>query len=289
MTVTRCLFKNRLARSGFGNFLLLLFLCLVAALMLLPFVYTVSASLKPVNELWLFPPRFFVKHPTWRNFGDLVYLMSDSWVPFSRYIFNTVFITVVGTVGHIVIASMCAYPISKYRFPGSVGFFRLVQTALMFSSSVTSIPSFIIVSRLGLLNTYWAVIIPAFGMPLGLFIMKQFMDQTVQMAILESAEIDGAGELQKFVHLVMPMVKPAWLTLMIFTVQSLWALGNTPYIYNEQLKTLPFAMSQIQTAGIARAGVGAAASVLIMLVPLTVFIVSQSSIMETMSTSGMKD
>ena len=126
-------------------------------------------------------------------------------------------------------------------------------------------------------------------MPLGLFIMKQFMDQTVQMAILESAEIDGAGELQKFVHLVMPMVKPAWLTLMIFTVQSLWALGNTPYIYNEQLKTLPFAMSQIQTAGIARAGVGAAASVLIMLVPLTVFIVSQSSIMETMSTSGMKD
>ena len=260
-----------------------------AALMLLPFVYTVSPSLKPVNELWLFPPRFFVKHPTWRNFGDLVYLMSDSWVPFSRYIFNTVFITVVGTVGHIVIASMCAYPISKYRFPGSVGFFRLVQTALMFSSSVTSIPSFIIVSRLGLLNTYWAVIIPAFGMPLGLFIMKQFMDQTVQMAILESAEIDGAGELQKFVHLVMPMVKPAWLTLMIFTVQSLWALGNTPYIYNEQLKTLPFAMSQIQTAGIARAGVGAAASVLIMLVPLTVFIVSQSSIMETMSTSGMKD
>ena len=289
MTVTRCLFKNRLARSGFGNFLLLLFLCLVAALMLLPFVYTVSTSLKPVNELWLFPPHFFVKHPTWRNFGDLVYLMSDSWVPFSRYIFNTVFITVVGTVGHIVIASMCAYPISKYRFPGSVGFFRLVQTALMFSSSVTSIPSFIIVSRLGLLNTYWAVIIPAFGMPLGLFIMKQFMDQTVQMAILESAEIDGAGELQKFVHLVMPMVKPAWLTLMIFTVQSLWALGNTPYIYNEQLKTLPFAMSQIQTAGIARAGVGAAASVLIMLVPLTVFIVSQSSIMETMSTSGMKD
>lgn len=289
MTVTRCLFKNRLGRSGFGNFLLLLFLCLVAALMLLPFVYTVSTSLKPVNELWLFPPRFFVKHPTWRNFGDLVYLMSDSWVPFSRYIFNTVFITVVGTVGHIVIASMCAYPISKYRFPGSVGFFRLVQTALMFSSSVTSIPSFIIVSRLGLLNTYWAVIIPAFGMPLGLFIMKQFMDQTVQMAILESAEIDGAGELQKFVHLVMPMVKPAWLTLMIFTVQSLWALGNTPYIYNEQLKTLPFAMSQIQTAGIARAGVGAAASVLIMLVPLTVFIVSQSSIMETMSTSGMKD
>ncbi len=289
MTVSRLIFKNRLARSGWGNAFLLLFLCLIAALMLLPFVYTISTALKPVNELWLFPPRFFVKHPTWENFGDLFYLMADSWVPFSRYIFNTVFITVVGTVGHIVFASLCAYPISKYRFPGSVAFFNIVQTALMFSSTVTAIPSFIIVSRLGLLNSYLAVVIPAFGMPLGLFTMKQFMDQTVQMPVLESAEIDGANEFQKFFYLVMPMVKPAWLTLMIFTVQSLWGLGNSPYIYNEQLKTLPFAMSQIQTAGIARAGVGAAASVLIMLVPLLVFIVSQSSIIETMSTSGMKD
>lgn len=126
-------------------------------------------------------------------------------------------------------------------------------------------------------------------MPLGLFIMKQFMDQTVPMEVLESGEMDGANEFQKFFRLVMPMARPAWLTLMIFLVQSLWTIGNTPYVYSEQLKTLPFALSQVATAGIARAGAGAAATVFIFSIPLLIFILSQSSIIETMSTSGMKD
>ena len=278
MSIRNHIFKYRLARSVWGNVLLVLFLLVIAAVMILPFVYVISTALKPSNELWLFPPRFIVRHPTMKNFTDLFSLMDDSWVPFSRYIFNTVFVTAVGTVGHILIASLCAYPISKYRFPGSEGFFNLVTATLMF-----------IVSKLGILNSYLAVILPAFGLPLGLFVMKQFMDQTVNPAVLESAEMDGANELQKFLWLVMPMVKPAWLTLMIFSVQSLWALGNSPYIYSEQLKTLNFALSQIQTAGVARAGVGAAAAVLIMSVPLAIFILSQSSIIETMSTSGMKD
>lgn len=289
MSIRNHIFKYRLVRSVWGNVLLVLFLLVIAAVMILPFVYVISTALKPSNELWLFPPRFIVRHPTMKNFTDLFSLMDDSWVPFSRYIFNTVFVTAVGTVGHILIASLCAYPISKYRFPGSEGFFNLVTATLMFSGAVTAIPSFIIVSKLGILNSYLAVILPAFGLPLGLFVMKQFMDQTVNPAVLESAEMDGANELQKFLWLVMPMVKPAWLTLMIFSVQSLWALGNSPYIYSEQLKTLNFALSQIQTAGVARAGVGAAAAVLIMSVPLAIFILSQSSIIETMSTSGMKD
>ena len=289
VSVFGLIFKNRLARSTWGNVLLVAFLVLIAGMMFLPFIYTISTAFKPSNELWLFPPRFFVRHPTLKNFRDLFGLMADSWIPFSRYIFNTILITVSGTVGHIIIASMCAYPISKYTFPGSAGFFSLVRTTLMFSAAVTSIPSFIIVSRLHFLDTYFAIIIPALGMPLGLFIMKQFMDQTVNMSVLESAEMDGAGEWKKLFKIVMPMVKPAWLTLGIFCFQSLWNLGSTSYIYTEQLKTLPFALSQLQTAGIARAGVGAAASVLIMSVSLIIFIFSQSSIIETMSTSGMKD
>lgn len=289
MKVFKYVFKNRLARSLWGNLLLLLFLVLIAMVMMLPFVYTISTALKPSNELWLFPPRFFVRHPTLKNLSDLFNLMSDSWVPLSRYLFNTVLITVAGTVGHILLASLCAYPLSKYKFPGSTGFFNLVQTTLMYSTAVTAIPSFIVISRLHLLNTYWALILPALSLPLGLFVMKQFMDQTVPMDVLESGEMDGANELQKFFKLVMPMVKPAWLTLMIFLVQSLWSISSTPYIYSEQLKTLPFALSQVATAGVARAGAGAAASVLIMAVPLFIFILSQSSIIETMSTSGMKD
>lgn len=289
MSISHTLFKKKVARSVGGDIVLVLFLALMGLLMILPFVYTISTSLKPANELWLFPPRFFVIKPTMKNFGDLFSLMSDSWIPFSRYIFNTVFITAAGTLLHIVLVSMCAYPLSRYRFPGSRFIFSVIQTTLMFSSAVTAIPSFIIMSRLHLIDTYTAVILPAVGAPLGLFIMKQFMDQTVNLSVLESADIDGAGEGTKFFKLVMPMAKPAWITLMIFTVQSLWGLGSSSYIFSEQLKTLSYALSQVQAAGIARAGVGGAITVLMMLVPLTVFVVSQSNIIETMSTSGMKD
>ena len=289
ISISHTLFKKKVARSVGGDIVLVLFLALMGLLMILPFVYTISTSLKPANELWLFPPRFFVIKPTMKNFGDLFSLMSDSWIPFSRYIFNTVFTTVAGTLLHIVLASICAYPLSRYRFPGSRFIFSVIQTTLMFSSAVTAIPSFIIMSRLHLIDTYTAVILPAVGAPLGLFIMKQFMDQTVNLSVLESADIDGAGEGTKFFKLVMPMAKPAWITLMIFTVQSLWGLGSSSYIFSEQLKTLSYALSQVQAAGIARAGVGGAITVLMMLVPLTVFVVSQSNIIETMSTSGMKD
>lgn len=289
MSILRVIFKKKVSRSIGGDIVLVVFLSLIGILMILPFVYTISTSLKPANELWLFPPRFFVIKPTLKNFSDLFSLMSDSWIPFSRYIFNTVFITAEGTLLHIVLASMCAYPLSRYKFPGSGFIFTVIQTTLMFSSAVTAIPSFIIMSKLHLIDTYTAVIFPAVGAPLGLFIMKQFMDQTVNLSVLESADIDGAGEFVKFFKLVMPMAKPAWITLMIFTVQSLWGLGSSSYIFSEQLKTLSYALSQVQAAGIARAGVGGAITVLMMLVPLAVFIVSQSNVTETMSTSGMKD
>lgn len=285
----RVFIKERVSRSKQGDVILILFLALLGAVMLLPLIYAVSTALKPNNELWLFPPRFFAQNPTLRNFEELGSLLSTSWAPFSRYVFNTVFITAAGTIGHIIIASLCAYPVAMYRFPGSNGFFVLVRSSLMFSTAVTGIPMFIIITKLNLLDSYAALILPAFSMSLGFFLMKQFMEQSVNPTVLESASIDGAGELRKFFSLVMPMVKPAWLTLMIFSVQALWNTGNTPYIYSEQLKTLPYALSQISSAGIARAGVGAAISVIMMLVPLSIFIVSQSNIIETMSSSGMKD
>ena len=285
MSILHSIFKKKVSRSVGGDIILILFLSLMGILMILPFVYTISTSLKPANELWLFPPRFFVIKPTLKNFSDLFSLMADSWIPFSRY----VFITAAGTALHIILASMCAYPLSRYKFPGSKFIFSMIQTTLMFSAAVTAIPSFIIMSKLHLIDTYAAVILPAVGAPLGLFIMKQFMDQTVNLSVLESADMDGAGEVVKFFKLVMPMAKPAWITLMIFTEQSLWGLGSSAYIFSEQLKTLSYALSQVQAAGIARAGVGGAITVLMMLVPLIVFIVSQSNVIETMSTSGMKD
>ena len=257
--------------------------------MALPMIYAISSSLKPANELWMFPPRFFVRNPTMKNFSDLFVLMNDSWIPFSRYILNTVFITAAGTAGHVIIASMCAYPISKYKFPGTKIVFSLIVTSLMFSTAVTAIPNYIIMSRIGWIDTYAAIIIPAFGMPLGLFLMKQFMDQNIPVTILEAADIDGASELTKLFGIVMNMVKPAWLTLIIFSVQGLWGIGSSGFILSEKLKTMPYAFSQIQTAGVARAGVGAAIAVIMMIVPVSVFIITQSNIIETMTSSGIKE
>ena len=281
--------KKRLSRSVGGDITLIICLMLLAVIMLLPIVYAVVTSLKPNNELWIFPPRFFVRNPTTKNYSGLFELMNTSWVPFSRYFFNTLFITVVGSIGHIMIATMCAYPLACYRFPGSRFIFKLIQTSLMFSASVTAIPTFIVMSKLHLVDNYLALILPAFALPLGLFLMKQFIEQMVHPALLESAELDGASEFIKCFKIVFPMVKPAWLTLAIFSVQTLWTVGNTPYIYTENKKTLNYAMSQIVSAGIARQGVGAAVAVVMLLVPLLFFIISQSNIVETMGSSGIKD
>ncbi|MGO4344652.1 carbohydrate ABC transporter permease [Paenibacillus sp. MCAF9] len=281
--------KSGIKRSFFADFGIYLFLLLFGIFMMLPLVYAISNSIKPLEEIWFFPPRFLVNNPTLDNFRDLLAVMSDSWVPFSRYIFNTVFITAVGTAGHVVIASLCAYVLSKHKFPGKGIMFSTVVLSLMFSGVVTQIPNFIIISSLGWIDSYQAIIVPAFASSLGLYLMKQFMDQMIPDAILESARIDGSSEWKIFWSIVMPMVKPAWLTLIIFSMQGLWGIGANHFIQSEELKTLNYALSQILAGGIARTGTGSAAAVLMMIVPIIVFIISQSKIIETMSASGMKE
>ena len=275
-------------RSIAGDIFLYLFLLFVAVLMVLPLVYAVSSALKPLDELFMFPPKLFAQNPTTDNFSDLFVTMGKSWVTFPRYVFNTVFITFVGTFGHLIVASMAAFVLAKYEFPGGKTFFKLVTVAIMFSGYVTSIPSYVIINKLNLIDTHWAIIIPAFGAPIGLFLMKQFMEG-IPMALIEAAKIDGASEWKIFYRIIMPNVKPAWLTLIIFSVQNLWNNGAGMFIYSEEKKTLVHALNQIQGGGIARAGQGAAVTVVIMIVPITIFILSQSQILETMASSGIKD
>lgn len=281
--------KLYLNRSRGGNFAVDVFLLLMGAFMALPMVYAICQSLKPLDELWMFPPRFFVRNPTLKNFSDLFTLMSDSWVPFSRYLFNTLFIAVVGTGGHLILSSMCAYALAKHRFPGRNLMFQTVVLSLMFSSAVTGIPNFMILSALRLIDTQWALILPAFCSSLGLYLMKQFMEQMVPDALLESARLDGSSEWNTFWRIVMPIVKPAWLTLIIFSFQGLWNSGSNILIQSEQLKTLNYALAQIVNGGIARAGSAAASAVIMMIVPVTIFVITQSNIVETIATSGMKD
>lgn len=280
---------KRLNRSFMGNLGVYTVLFILAAFMILPLIYTIVSSVKPLEEFWVFPPRFTVQNPTTENYKNLFTILTDSMVPFSRYLFNTAFISIVGTGGHVILSSMCAFALSKHKFPGAKLMFSTVLLALMFNTTVTRIPNFIIMSNLGMLDTYASLIVPAFGSSLGLYLMKQFMDQMVNDSVLESARMDGAGEWRILWRMVMPMVKPAWLTLIIFSFRDLWNIGSTTFIQSEQLKTLNYVMSQISAGGVARAGATAAAGVIMMIVPVTVFIITQSNVVETMGTSGMKE
>ena len=275
-------------RSIGGDIALYIFLVLVACIMAFPIVYAVSAALKPLDELFKFPPRVFAQHPTMDNFSDLFVTMGKSWVTFSRYLFNTAFITFVGTAGHLIVASMGAFVLAKYEFPGNQTFFKVVTVAMMFNGYVTHIPNYMLLNKLGWIDTYWAIIIPAFASPMGFFLMKQFMEG-LPTSLIEAAKIDGANEWLVFRRIVMPNVKPAWMTLIIFSVQGLWNNRASTFIYSEEKKTPVFALQQIQAGGIARTGQGAAVLVVVMIVPIAIFIFSESQILETMASSGLKD
>jgi ABC-type glycerol-3-phosphate transport system permease component len=281
--------KVVLNRSAGGDAGITALLVVLGILMFIPMYFSVMTSLKPLDELWIFPPKFYVINPTFKNYADLFRLMNTSWVPFSRYIFNTVLITVAGTFGNLCLGSLAAYALSKIPFPGRKTIFQMIVLSLMFVSTVTGIANFITFSLLGLIDNLLAIILPACCSTLGLYLMKQFMDSSVSNEALESARLDGAGEFRVFWSIAMPMVKPAWLTLIVYSFQGLWNTGSSVYIQSEQLKTFNYAIQQILSAGIVRAGASTAAMVIMMIVPVTVFIVSQSNIIETMASSGMKD
>ncbi|MDR0290876.1 MAG: carbohydrate ABC transporter permease [Treponema sp.] len=279
---------KRLNRSYGGDAFIVFILTIFGIFFAFPLVFSINHAFKPLNEIFLFPPNIFVRQPTMNNFQDLFIIMSKSWVTFSRYIFNTVLVTAVGTVGLIIFASMGAFVVSKYNFPGSKVFFSLVIITLMFSGYVTAIPNYLVMTRLGWVDTYLSIIVPAFAMPIGFFLLKQFID-TIPNTLLEAAKVDGAKEGRIFLWIILPMIKPAWLTVMIFSVQNLWNARASNFIYSEQLKTLPYALSQIILGGIARAGVGAAVTLFVMIVPLVMFILAQSNILQTMASSGIKE
>jgi len=291
MKPRRRLFRNKqknLNRSKAGNFILFVFMGICGVFMALPLIMVVNNAFKPLDELFRYPPTIFVRHPSSDNFYDLFVLMSNSWVPFARYIFNTIVITGGGTVGHVLFASLAAYPLAKHDFPGRKFLFSIVVLSIMFSYQVTQIPNYLIISKLGINNTYWAVILPAFAYGLGLYLMKQFMEQ-IPDSLIESARLDGASEYKIFWTIIMPNVKPAWLTLAVLQFQQMWGNTGSAFLRDEALKPLQFALQQIVNGGPARQGAAAVVTLIIAAIPITFFIICQSSIIETMTTSGMKE
>ena len=277
-----------LSRSIGGTVVILLFLLIVGVFMALPIVYSLVQSIKPLEEIFAYPPKFFVKHPTFDNYIQVYQLCQNLWVPLSRYIFNSLLISVVGTVVYVFMASMAAFPLSKHKFPGRVIVSALIVWALLFRPEVTGVAQYMIISGLSMIDTYWSMLLPPLAGTFGVFLMMQFMESAIPESVLEAARIDGASEYGIFYRIVMPSVKPAWLTLVIFTFQSYWNATGVSYIYDESLKTLPSVLGNISSGGLARAGASSAVAVILLVPPIIIFIISQSSMTETMAHSGLK-
>lgn len=280
--------KVRVNRSRYGDGLIFGFLVIFAAFMGLPFLYAIMQSLKPMEEIFIFPPRFFVRKPTLENFYMLMQYASNLWVPFGRYLFNSLFVTITATAAEVIVCSMAAVVLAKHKFPGRNFIFTIIVLTLLFSYDVTAIPQYVVMAKMGLINNYGALILPAIAVPLGLFLMKQFMESSVPDEIIEAARVDGSGPLKTFWIIVMPMVKPAWLTLIIFSFQTIWSREGLEFIYDESLKVLPTMFRQISASGMARAGIGASAAVILMIPPIITFVLAQSRVIETMAHSGIK-
>jgi len=285
----RKIFKaKKINRSVGGNILVIVGLLLAGFFMIFPIYLAVINSFKPLDELFLFPPRWYVTTPTLNNFLTLGQMLSNSWIPFSRYIFNTVFVSVITTVAHVVISSMCAYPLAKHHFIGRKTINQIIVLALLFTPAVTQIPLYMVMASLGIINTYLALILPIVQGSLGVFLMSQFMGQ-IPVSLMEAAQIDGAKEFTIWWRIIMPAVKPAWLTLTIFAFVQSWNTNGGNVIYDESLKVLVAIMPQIVAGGVSRAGASAAISVIMMIPPIVLFLLTQSSVIETMASSGIKD
>lgn len=281
--------SRRYTRSKVGNFFYVCFLILLGLFSVVPLVYCVLTSFKPLDELMIFPPRFSVSRPTMQNYLALPGLLSNLRIPLSRYIFNSLFISAVTTILYVLISSMAAFVLSKSHVRGKKVMFLAVQYALLFTPFTLAIPQYLIFSYTRMIDTYFVYILPYLASTMGVFLMKQYMEGSIPDAILEAARIDGAGYFQMFWSIVLPMVKPCCMTLMLFGFRDVWSALPNGTIFNESLKTLPAVMSQITAGGIARSGSAMAVTVIMMIPPILVYLVSQSNVLESMNSAGIKE
>ena len=268
-----------------------LFLIPLAIFMAMPIVYIFNHAFKPQDELFAFPPRFFVVNPTFDNFKNLFSVTSTTGIPLSRYLFNSIVITIVTLFFAIFISSMAGYALSKLKFRVKKPMLSANSIALMFVGSAVLVPKYLVVETLGLVDTFWVHILPGLAIPVGLFLIKQFIDQ-IPNELIEAARIDGASDFRIYLSIILPLVLPAIATVAILAFQSVWnnVETSTTFINREELKTFAFYMATLTTQASSVAGQGqAAAASLIMFLPnLIIFIFLQSKVMNTMAHSGIK-
>lgn len=264
----------------------------LAIFMMLPIVFIVMSAFKPMEELFAYPPRFFVKKPTLDNFIQLFSISGETRVPASRYLFNSILSTAVVMAATLYMSAAAGYILSKKKFKGKSMLFAINNLALMFVATAVSIPRFFVIATVGLQDNFLANVIPLLAMPVGLFLIKQFVDQ-IPDALIEAAVIDGASDYRILSKIIIPLIKPALATVAILAFQSAWnnTESSTLYMNNETLKTFSFYLSTLSNGSgntVAGQGIGAAASLIMFLPNLVLFIILQSQVMNTMTHSGLK-
>ena len=281
--------SNRQAgRKIGGTAAISIFLTLLGLFMLMPIYLTVIMSVKPVEELFIFPPKMYAIRPTLDNFREMFSVLHQNRVPFSRYVFNSLFVTVTVTAAQCVFSSMAAFVLAKCRFPGSRVINSIIVISLLYQSNVIYIMQYIVMAKLHMIDTYAALIFPAVASPMGLFLMRQSIGQ-VPDSMIEAAKVDGAGLFRICWQIVMPNQKPALMTLIIFAFQAAWNIQAGSVVFQEQYKTLPTVVSQAASAGLARAGVAMAAAVFMLVPPIVILMLAQRQVIETMAHSGIKE
>ena len=263
-------------------------LLLAGIFMLLPIYLTVIMSVKPVEELFVFPPKLYAVRPTLDNFRDMFRDLNSNRVPFSRYVFNSLFVTVTVTALQCIFCSMAAFVLAKCRFPGSRLINGIIVVALLYQSNVIYIMQYIVMAKLGLIDDPLALILPSIASPMGLFLMRQSISQ-IPDSIIEAAKVDGAGLFRICWQIVIPNQKPALMTLIIFAFQAAWNIQSGSMVFREEYKTLPTVVSQAAASGIAKAGVAMAAAVFMLIPPVVIFMLAQRQVIETMAHSGIKE
>jgi len=271
-----------------GTALIFIFLLILGLFMAFPIYLTVVMSVKPVEELFIFPPSVYTLRPTADNFRDMFRSLAQNRVPFSRYVFNSIFVTCSVTFLQCIFSSMAGFVLAKCRFPFSRAVNSIIVVSLLYQSNVIYIMQYILMSRLGMIDTYLALILPSVASPMGLFLMRQSIEQFPD-SVIESAKADGAGLFRICWQIVMPNQKPALMTLIIFAFQSAWSIQSGSLVFREQYKTLPTAVIQLSSAGLARAGVAMASAVFLLVPPVIIFVLAQKQVIETMAHSGIKD
>lgn len=266
----------------------IILLLIMGLFMLLPIYLTVVMSVKPVEELFVFPPQMYTLRPTLDNYKDMFDVLKSNRVPFSRYVFNSVAVTVTVTVLQCGFSAMAAFVLAKCKFPGGKIINGIIVTSLLYQSNVIYIMQYIVMSEMGIIDTPLALILPAIASPMGLFLMRQSISQ-IPDSMIEAAKVDGAGLFRICWQIVMPNQKPALMTIIIFAFQGAWNIQGGSVIFQEQYKTLPTVVSQAASSGIARAGVAMAAAVFMLVPPVIVFILAQRQVIETMAHSGIKE